>query len=243
MSRDLPANLDNASNFDTGTSCNCCSICQCGGEKADFFTFGGVLQDLVSTVVTAFWVAQVSQLIQNAAGFTQEKSVFDGFDYISIGIGSFFGLFAAIGSAYCHFYLNKQNQRDAQQQQDDTVEEDAVVAARRNDNRGKKHAARISALQWVALAGDYLGHIGEAAGPIVLLIEIIWKLETVWPRPTESIQAIYHGAALTLGLYMAFTNARTCKNSLRNANTERWIQTGQNSCSPCCGPSAGYQTL
>lgn len=184
--------------------------------SADFWTKYSFASEIVTSYVSdAYWVGNVVDL--GISFFANTEPAALGLTGYGLGIGLGIATVSAIGSSYCHYHLNLKHQEILANQSNGTATHviQSEITPLINNN-----SASLKWYQKFALAGDFLSHVGEYAGPITFVIE----LATQNKIPPYGKLLTQCGATL-FGISSSMADVRTCKNNLQEMNTNTVRQT------------------
>lgn len=207
--------------------------------RSDIWTNVGAVGEAVSGLISdSYWLATSFDI---ASRFEEDVM---GLSYYGLAFGVIVGLLSAGGAAYCHRQLNTSHQNEPQNNQRNQTDYDTIQqSSDSSDNcaiaiqetpaaenihpstddqdssseplvtRGNK---KLTTAQKVALAGDFISHTGENAGPITFVASL--ATQGALPRWGKSIVQV--GATL-FGAATSVANVRTCKNNLAERNEDQ----------------------
>lgn len=180
-----------------------------------------------SLISDAYWIGG---LIDLAAQLDDDGY---GLSWYGMGFGTALALVTAAGSAYSHTMLNLNHQREeithdhickTDQQitetdhlitndEDEEHSHDQDEEHHHDHDHSHDHDGKLTWLQYAALAGDYISHIGDIAGPITFIADIAAKDRLpLWGK------ALVQCGATLFGGISSVANVRSCKNSIEELN-------------------------
>jgi hypothetical protein len=172
-------------------------------EEADLWTNVSTVIETVSGFISdAYWLGSVHDTIRGVEVDTL------GLSYEGLGIGMAIALLSSVGASYCHRVLNTRHQGP---QKTVIINETTIPYPNpRHEIDPLLNAhVKLSWLEWLALLGDYLSHIGEIAGPLTFISKLAGEDKL---RPAE--KAAVESTAALLGIVGAFAGVRTCHRAL-----------------------------
>jgi hypothetical protein len=214
-------------------------------KKADGWTKVAMVGEAAASFVSdGYWMGGIIDL-----AFSLEDDGL-GLSWWGIGFGAGLSLVIAAGTAYSHTMLNIHHQDDEHAPQEtsplindcnDHQHEHTHSDSGHEHNHDDDHHAhqpaesdgRLRFLQKLALAGDFVSHTGDIAGPLTFVSKMIAKDRL----PIWGTVLVECGATLFGGV-SSVANVRTCAKSMRvrNQQVDRELSAQQAST-----PSLSYQ--
>ncbi len=199
-------------------------------KGADKWTKLGATGEAVASFISdAYWLGGLIDLIAQL----DENSV--GLSWYGLGIGCALSFGLTVGSVYAHSVVNINHQEGhihqaydehlhgPQRPQINSATEDTPIMAR----LANQEEDSLTTMQKLALASDFISHIGDIAGPITFVAEIAAK-----DRMSSWATALVQCGATLFGAAASVAGVRTCKNNMLRINQH---------CHNPGGDSEGYQ--
>lgn len=152
----------------------------------------------------------IEKIYNYGTDYEMEKIIFGLWSGYGFAFGLFFGICAAVGSAYCHYYLNKENQPPTPEQ----------ATALDHYPLSRTHKT--------ALAGDRISHINEISVALIIFIKFVGDrvASAIGGNLTHqvalrSVQLVLQLGSYGIGWWSSHADYRTCKNNLVEYNKQR----------------------
>lgn len=137
-----------------------------------------------------------------------------GLSWYGMGFGAAIALLTAAGSAYSHTALNLNHQHHPAEHAEEDREREPLLKSSQHERQHQ--AANITIPQKIALAGDFISHVGDIAGPITFVADIIAKDRLpLWGK------ALIQCGATLFGGVASVANVRSCRNSMYELNAQQ----------------------
>lgn len=196
------------------------------------------------TIANAFWeflallcglTIDLGLFLDDCAGSENEKTILRTFSTNMFFIALTISLLASISSTYCHWVLNKNNQKPKKKEpialeDPDTgevivpIQDQPLLAGLPDENKEEVPTlenTKLICLQKLALIGDRFSHINETTTSFIGLIEVIHGGYGL-SRPVKiTLQAM----ALLAGIHGSTADNRTCRENLLKYNYEYTMAT------------------
>ncbi len=176
-------------------------------EKPDFWTNFAAIGEYASSFISdGYWLAELFDI---ATGLSEDAL---GLSYYGITFGALMALLSAYGAAYSHRSLNtllqKQEEKTHHGSECIPLVDKSTLKKETDIETGQAHT-HLSFMQKLALAGDFLSHAGDRAGPITFVVNL-----ATGNQLSRGYKALVQSATTLFGGLASVASVRSCKNAM-----------------------------
>ncbi len=185
-------------------------------KHADKWTNTATVGEATASFISdAYWLATLFDIVSN---FEPDSL---GLSFYGVGFGAILALLSAGGAAYSHRTLNTLHQPERSDEisivENSTAEyvpmPDMSIQTKNNMEHSENKHAHLTLLQKLALAGDFISHAGDIAGPLTFVINLATNNNL-----SRFGKGLVQCGATLFGGIASIANVRTCKGAMLELN-------------------------
>lgn len=191
--------------------------CHAHGHKhADKWTNTATFGEATASFISdSYWLATLFDIASNF-----EPDIV-GLSFYGVGFGATLALLSAAGAAYSHRTLNTLHQPERSDEistvENSTAEyvsmPDMSLQTKSPVESSEHKHSHLTLFQKLALAGDFISHAGDIAGPLTFVINL-----ATGNNLSRLGKGLLHCSATLFGGVASIANVRTCKNAMLEQN-------------------------